>query len=341
MINEQDVAEDPSGSAGAQGYDPMDASLELGQTTTQFWIASPPSSQSFPIPGRLAPRGSRKHTVRGSCQQAWWDMLNGTLHCRPGNSLPAPKGREQSNRMTPDFDMKSKADAATIGTQATEKAVELKMIVTNVDYAMLMSDASLARTFASNIQKQIAKDAGQGVYEKDVKVTLTAGSVVVTAQINPAAFVSRSYLRNKLQLASTSLSQNIAQVVAKIPGIVRVSTGTISVSPATLSAATPAGGNEEHDGGKSHALVAIAATSCAIAICMCFVAFCMWRKLRSKQASPTTVEVNGTTVAVGRPVDVGRPVEADQQTVNKWQTVTGGTPVQHVAPKETYDGKPN
>jgi len=88
-INNQAVIEDPAGAAGSHEYDAM-GSLE---EPTQFWIESPPSSQIVSVPRSMAPPRSGGRRVAGTCQESWWDMLNGTLFlptCTGPLTFPAP-----------------------------------------------------------------------------------------------------------------------------------------------------------------------------------------------------------------------------------------------------------
>lgn len=325
-INNQAVIEDPAGSAGSHEYDAM-GSLA---TPSQFWIESPPASQSFSIPQdpRYMTRpDSRRHQIEGTCQESWWDMLNGTLFCRPawarlpfqpqmGSAAPGPDATRPNN-MQPDFNVKS------TDIEESSEAVKLVMVVKNINYDKLVLDGEMKATFAQVVQRAIAHEAGQGVYPMDVEVALSPGSVVITAHVDPPAYISRPYLQKKL--VGSSLAQHVGVAIAGIPNIETISSGAIVVSDPEVEIVMKATGlpasAQDDDNHDTEMLMIAAASSAGLAICMCIVSLCMWRKLRA--AKMMEVDINGTTVAIGRPVP---PSETNHVTV--------GTPVDSVPADE-------
>jgi len=224
--------------------------------------------------------------------------------------------------MEPDFNMKS--------TDAEESSEELKirMTVKNVNYDKLVLDGELKTSFVQSAQTVIAHEAGQGVYPMHVDIVLSPGSVVVTAHVDPPAYISRSYLQRKLELSS--VSQHLAESIASIPNIATISSGSITVSDPDIETVVKATGlstSEHGDDSKTELLMIAAAASGGLAICMCFVSLCMWRKLRAHKN--LEVNLDGTTVAIGRPVPPsdtnnvadGTPVvavPADERKANSW-----------------------
>jgi hypothetical protein len=302
-INDVSVVEDPSGMPGTYDYD----AISVLEEAPQFWIQSPPSSQKFQIPASLASTGSRAYRVEGACEQTWWDTMEGNLFCRPAKEhrkfTPQGTSRDKgTNKAEPDFGLKS--DLLEVADD-----VKVTMVVQNVVYDTLMQDSNLKTAFVQRIESKIAEEAGEGVYAEHVTVTLAPGSVIVTAKINPPAYVSRPYLQSKLTAQSATLASGVAEAAANTPGIDAAKTGTISVEPTTIVATVSAGEASESGstGGdstdeKGTILIIVAAGSVVVALCMCLVSCILYRKLRASSMNP---RIDGTTVAVGRPVGLG------------------------------------
>jgi hypothetical protein len=303
-LDGEGVIEDPSITGGAQDYDPMSFKETMWEQG-QFWIASPPSSQSFDIPAMAGARNDpmmMNNSIRGSCQEAWWDMMNGTLHCRPMKRTWSPifnrpdhqGNATHPNSMQPDFNMKS---------NATGVAITLQMKIHNLDYSQLMQNRHAQEELTRKIQDRLAATAGQGVYSRHVAVTYSAGSVVVDASIDPPAYVSRSFVHDRLT-TSTSLSSNVAADAMSIPDVAAMATGTLSVTVLTISVSAnavaapepvPAPSNKD----KVKILVIVACGSLALALCMCVVSVCLCKRMKT---SKRHLHINGTTIAVGQPV---------------------------------------
>mmetsp|Transcript_79490 Transcript_79490/g.125363 ORF Transcript_79490/g.125363 Transcript_79490/m.125363 type:complete len:857 (+) Transcript_79490:65-2635(+) len=325
-INEKAVIEDPSGFGGnGQDFDPL--ALGSYEGVQQFWIASPPSSQTLQIPGVsfTNDRNGVRHRLWGSCQETWWDVLNGTLHCRPEKkswtpSFRSPKhqgNKSRPNAMEPDFAVKSDAEAASI---------HLQMVISNLDYNKLQQDRAARLELTKGTQEIVAASAGDAVYPQHVTIDFLPGSVIASCEINPPEYVSRRYIKQKLE-ADTSLPQNLVTLINNNPALVVMTTGTVSVSTPTISVIEQAPSEESRERRSKRIIRILMVVSSALfvcALCSCFVALILCRKMRIKGGN-AQIHANGTTVAVGRPVaqgeqkgaTVGTPVTAAQENQEK------------------------
>jgi len=295
------VVVDPAGSAGSIEYDELATAND--EASSKFWIQSPPSSQSIAIPASMAPRGSRTgHTVSGKCEQSWWDMLNGTLFCRSGK-----RARNGTNFATQSVEPDSNLKASH---GSNKDAVELSMTVHNVPFHQLDASAQLKKVFAQAVRNEVVKHAGQGIYAKDVKITLAAGSVKVMATITPAAFVDRAYLRNKMTAAANNLAQGVTTALSALPQISGISTGTIKTTAPVVSNPKPPSSSAHHKDNdeREQIMMLIAGSASLAAMILCCLSLFLLKKLRAK-GSPNA-EIDGTTIAIGRPVNSaeGNPV---------------------------------
>lgn len=217
----------------------------------------------------------------------------------------ADNASDSLNQMSPDFGVKSIMEETD--------QIKVDLVVKNVNYDQLMGDLKLKAKFVKEIQEKISHQAGNGVYAQHVKVTLAPGSVAVTAHINPPAYVSRSYLQKALEKGADALAQDVTQAIASIPGIESISTGTISVSAPKVaiqrSTATQGAAAPKDDDDKTVFMI-VASSSVVFAFFMAVVSCFMWRKLRAVKNA--NIDVNGTTVAIGRPVG---PPSADNPVV--------------------------
>mmetsp|Transcript_63937 Transcript_63937/g.99610 ORF Transcript_63937/g.99610 Transcript_63937/m.99610 type:complete len:802 (-) Transcript_63937:223-2628(-) len=311
-INQQIVIEDPSGFGGNDKDFEEIVALDSEEAQT-FWIASPPSSQTFQIPRRAGlpeERNEKIHKIWGTCQETWWDVLNGTLHCRPSKKKWTPRlsnwkhqgNKSKPNAMQPDFVIKSDAETAD--------PITVQMTINGLDYNQLLQDTSAKNALIEKTKALVAEGAGDGVYPKYVTVTFSPGSVVANCEINPPAYVSRSYVQTQLESATTIPTQ-LASYVTSTASLSALTTGTVSVSSPTITiiytvAPASSGGNDDDDDRLVPILIAVAAGAVACAFITSFIAICMWRK-KAKSMSP---QINGTTVAVGRPVQPGSNDEA-------------------------------
>jgi hypothetical protein len=234
--------------------------------------------------------------------------LNGTLHCRPSKKKWTPRlsnwkhqgNKSKPNAMQPDFVIKSDAETAD--------PITVQMTINGLDYNQLQQDASAKTALITRTKALVAEGAGDGVYPKYVTVTFSPGSVVANCEINPPAYVSRSYVQTQLESATT-LPTQLASYVTSTPSLSALTTGTVSVSSPTITiiqTAAPAASGGDDDDKLVPILIAVAAGAVACAFITSFVAICMWRK-KAKSMSP---QINGTTVAVGRPVQPGTNDEA-------------------------------
>jgi hypothetical protein len=305
-INEKAVIEDPSGFGGnGQDFDPL--ALGSYEGVQQFWIASPPSSQTLQIPGVsfTNDREGVRHRLWGSCQETWWDVLNGTLHCRPEKkswtpSFRSPKhqgNKSRPNTMEPDFALKSDAEVASI---------HLQMVINNLDYNKLQQDRAARSELTKGTQEIVAASAGDAIYAHHVTVDFLPGSVIASCVIDPPEYVSRSYIKQKLQ-ADTNLPEIFVEFVNSNAAIVAMTTCSVSVSAPTISVIELplSGESPEHDkksGRMIRVLIVVSSASFVCALCSCFVTLVLCRRRRTKEGN---VQANGTTVAVGRPVAQG------------------------------------
>jgi Ca2+-binding EF-hand superfamily protein len=111
--------------------------------------------------------------------------------------------------------------------KATMKAVvKAKMTVQGVDYEGLSKNPSMLADFKSSVTKAIAKDAGVG--EADVQLKLSSGSVKVDATITPPVGHDVGGLQKKMAGSST-LTNSVASAASGVQGIDSVCKAPISV----------------------------------------------------------------------------------------------------------------
>jgi len=92
------------------------------------------------------------------------------------------------------------------------------MTITNVNYASLVSDASMTASFIEQMQTAIATESGADVAPGDVQVLLTSGSVDVHAIITTPNRDTAQQLFTVLR-GSTTLHQTITRSLLNVPQI--------------------------------------------------------------------------------------------------------------------------
>merc|ERR1719498_2217661 len=122
--------------------------------------------------------------------------------------------------MTTSRTTSTSTSTSTSSTTSTTglRYVSLSMKVLNVNYASLVANPSMASQFAEKIKDAVVLEAAAGMLPEDVEVFLSAGSVAVQANIEPASSVTGSLIFSRLQ-ASTTLVQTVEAKVSAIPGI--------------------------------------------------------------------------------------------------------------------------
>jgi hypothetical protein len=175
------------------------------------------------------------------------------------------------------------------------------MVINNLDYNQLQQDRSAMSQLSRQMQQTIAASAGDGVYAEHVTVELLPGSVIASCQINPPEHVSRSYINEKLQ-AATSLPTAVANLVTSSPALAAMTTGTVSVSSPTITVIEASSSDESGENDSfTTILIAAASASVVCALGMILVAVKLCRKAPTKEGTPQ-IQANGVTIAVGRPV---------------------------------------
>jgi len=223
----------------------------------------------------------------------------------------------QPNTMSPRWDQRSNA------VSDTEKAVKVKMVVKGVDYSTLVQNDRMRSQFVNRVKQTVANEAGEGIYMQHVSVELSSGSVVVDATINPPVYIDSKYLEDKLS-SSETLQRSVLRNIQSIPNIDTARAGTIEV--AEVQVLTPAiqappdsDDGEEKEDSKIVMVLGIAAGALGlISLVTCVMLFVMCKRTSANK----NLEINGTTVAVGRPVQ-GNGVEPD----NNANNAATGTPV--------------
>eukprot|EP00927_Polykrikos_kofoidii_P082311 TRINITY_DN8153_c0_g1_i1.p1 TRINITY_DN8153_c0_g1~~TRINITY_DN8153_c0_g1_i1.p1 ORF type:complete len:1222 (-),score=229.65 TRINITY_DN8153_c0_g1_i1:120-3785(-) len=114
-------------------------------------------------------------------------------------------------------------------TDRVSTRVFLSLLVTNVNFYQLVQMYVVLANFVVSLQAALAQEAGTGIESKHVDIELAAGSVLVKAFISPPDLDSLNTVQARLA-SSISLASTVASSVAAVPGIERVSTGSVSVT---------------------------------------------------------------------------------------------------------------
>jgi len=113
------------------------------------------------------------------------------------------------------------------------------MTVANINYEELIKNKATEASFKQAVAESVAEQAGHGLLPEHVAVTLSPGSVRVTAVITRPLGVSAGVAELQSVLESPALSDTLVGKIQAVPGIRAVSTGSIEVRG--LSVSTNAG----------------------------------------------------------------------------------------------------
>lgn len=106
----------------------------------------------------------------------------------------------------------------------------------NVNFYELEANAELFEGFVTGCQEAVAENAGELVSAEDVKVFLSAGSVLVTAEVSPPNNDALASVQSSMNLES--ISESVGTKVRQLPNINDVSTGVILVEDIKKQVAT-------------------------------------------------------------------------------------------------------
>lgn len=129
--------------------------------------------------------------------------------------------------------------------QQKRSHVSLTMRVNNVDYSLLRSTPELHRAFVENVKTAIAASAGATVSAADVQVELSAGSVIIKADVHPPKGLETEQINDALA-ANKQITQKVTSAIEEVPGIESITSG--QPSTALVSSPTvvlPSDANEE------------------------------------------------------------------------------------------------
>jgi len=153
-------------------------------------------------------------------------------------------GREQAQRKRQE--MKSLSDCEKSlggGTAAQGRNVALFFAVKNVDFARLSATKSVLDAVTMTLKESIAREADDRISPGQVRLQLSAGSILVNAQITipkrPVGFVgiwltSADAVKSKLHTSKT-LADSVTRSVQEVIGIESAIVGLLSVSDIKVS----------------------------------------------------------------------------------------------------------
>uniref|UniRef100_A0A7S4SS69 Uncharacterized protein n=1 Tax=Alexandrium monilatum TaxID=311494 RepID=A0A7S4SS69_9DINO len=150
----------------------------------------------------------------------------------PGRRSPSSDG---SSSVRGPAGLQAEAEEAApkaAAKEATHRA-ELSMTVENVDYHALSESPRLLADFRSAVSGAIASEAGHGLEEDHVELTLSAGSVVVQAAIHAPPDVCPHALHAALE-SSETFHESVVARVTEVEGIHEVCTGDVAVSDVSV-----------------------------------------------------------------------------------------------------------
>jgi hypothetical protein len=158
-------------------------------------------------------------------------VSNSTCGCSQDKFTPTTRTLRYSDSCRRRANSAANVGGSTTAATAvvSTSTVKLSLTVMNVTYTTLIAEASLRQNFESVIKSALASKLNVDV--RAITITLSAGSVVVTAaiQTNDAAAVQQLATSN-----TETLRTSVVTAVTNVKGISTVSKGTISASAVTI-----------------------------------------------------------------------------------------------------------
>jgi len=119
----------------------------------------------------------------------------------------------------------------------TRSIVSVSMRVNNVDYSALRSKPAVFEAFAARVKKAVAASSGNPeVTADDVRLEISAGSVIVKADVRPPQGVDAAEISTALG-SQQQVAAEVTTAVAQVPGISDIASGTpaaVVISPPTV-----------------------------------------------------------------------------------------------------------
>merc|ERR1712032_543811 len=132
-------------------------------------------------------------------------------------------------------------------TKSCIDRVVVEMTVDGVDYAQLSDDVSLLAAFKQKVQEKVAAAAGPPITPEHVSVTLSAGSVLITAVVTPPRGTTADAVQSAIE-SREELPVVMAVALSAVDGLSSVMTGP-KISVGNLSVrkwGTASSGHKRH-----------------------------------------------------------------------------------------------
>jgi len=176
---------------------------------------------------------------------AWHGQAAAPTRCHV--EVPRPKG--PTRRMPPPRCNGTRLPDRTVTQNCMADGVIVAMTVDGVDYAQLSNDVGLVAAFKQQVQEKVAAAAGPPIRPEHVSVTLSPGSVLITAIVTPPRGTSADAVQSAIE-NDEDMPVVMALALGAVDGMSRVMTGpTITVGSLSVRAAklgTAASGRKPH-----------------------------------------------------------------------------------------------